>query len=185
MKKSKAVIKFQSDQKKKLDQLRTRLEELEKIQRKHFDIYHEITNNRDQFDYFRKYVYPIIEEERRIHKDINRINTELGECIYINFGFGSDINAYEVIEMKTPNVWLVRELNAVLKKDSKKALKDSFIPGGYLGTFDNSTQEWEFSSNESGIVLEIRRKNENYDFKYCNISVGISDKPIKYRDFNF
>ena len=74
----------------------------------------EIEEIREQYKgRFDKY-YPLIKEltERQdeITRQLGRFCAELGEKVYLNVHIGSDIYPYEVIAMKTKNIWVVRRM---------------------------------------------------------------------------
>lgn len=120
-----------------------------------------------------------------IESEIEKIELELLEKKYANRSGYSDIEPYEVIEERTPNMYLIRWMKSVQTEKSKKELKDSFVAGGFCGHFDNYLQEWDITSCEDNQPFTIRRHKDGrwYDAqhnKYC-----ISSKPVKFYDFNF
>ena len=99
----------------------------------------------------------------------------------------SDAHAYEIIEQRTPDMYIVRRLNAEITEEASKALKESFIPGGFCGHFDNSLQEWTFSSNEKNPLITIRR-HKNGKFYAPNTRTCpfiMHDAPYEHYDYNF
>lgn len=96
----------------------------------------------------------------------------------------SDAHAYEVIEEKSDKLIWVRRMKATIKPEAKKALHDSFVPGGFCGHFDNELQEWEFVSDETQPIEAIRRHK---DGRWYNGSrhFTIEAQPYERYDYNF
>ena len=115
----------------------------------------------------------------------NTIEKELGDVLYLNEILHSDINPYEVVEMITPNKWLIRKLDTTLKSEVRKKMQDSFCPGGFAGHVDNDCQEWEISVNENNPLITVFRGRKNKHFKIGSMPMSMSHSPIKIYDFNF
>lgn len=115
----------------------------------------------------------------------NTIEKELGDVLYLNEILHSDINPYEVVEMITPNKWLIRKLDTTLKSEARKKMQDSFCPGGFAGHVDNDCQEWEISVNENNPLITVFRGRKNKHFKIGSMPMSMSHSPIKIYDFNF
>lgn len=110
-----------------------------------------------------------------------------GKPLYANEVMYSDTNPYEVIEMKTDKTWVVRSMTATIKEEAKKALQDSFIPGGFCGHFDNYEQEWDITPDENGAVRTIRFHSSKSSRGWFDKSqrFSISTNPVKFYDYNF
>ena len=134
---------------------------------------------------FREIFGELPKEKEFLTNEINKIELELLDKKYANkYGY-SDIEPYEVVEERTPNMYLIRWMKSVQTEKSKKELKDSFVAGGFFGHFDNDLQEWNITSCEDNQPFAIRRHKDGnwydtYHRKYC-----ISSKPVKFYDFNF
>ena len=115
----------------------------------------------------------------------NTIEKELGDVLYLNEILHSDINPYEVVEMITPNKWLIRKLDTTLKSEARKKIQDSFCPVGFAGHVDNDCQEWEISVNENNPLITVFRGRKNKHFKIGSMPMSMSHSPIKIYDFNF
>lgn len=115
----------------------------------------------------------------------NTIEKELGDVLYLNEILHSDINPYEVVEMITPNKWLIRKLDTTLKSEARKKMQDSFCPGGFAGHVDNDCQEWEISVNENNPLITVFRGRKNKHFKIGSMPMSMTHSPIKIYDFNF
>ena len=115
----------------------------------------------------------------------NTIEKELGDVLYLNEILYSDINPYEVVEMITPNKWVIRKLDTNLKPEARKKIQDSFCPGGFAGHVDNDCQEWDISVNENNPLITVFRGRKNKHFKIGSMPMSMSHSPIKIYDFNF
>lgn len=103
----------------------------------------------------------------------------MAQCLH------SDVNPYEVIEERTEKLWIVRRMKAEETQESKKKRQSSFVPGGFLGHFDNSLQEWNIEPDPNGEVVAIRlhidgRWYDSYGLRYVP-----KMEPYKFYDFNF
>jgi len=96
----------------------------------------------------------------------------------------SDIDPYEIIRRISEKTIEVREMDAVLDENCKKAMRDSFVPGGFLGHTDNSLQEWIITSNPNNKIYRARlHKDGCYYSDYGKHR--LSENPIKHYDYNF
>jgi len=96
----------------------------------------------------------------------------------------SDIEPFEIVRRITYKRIEVRMMDSVLDPACKKALQDSFIPGGFLGRTDNSLQRWIITSNENNPVHVVRLHKDGYYYGGCG-RLRLSDTPIKHCDYNF
>lgn len=96
---------------------------------------------------------------------------------YCNQHLFSDIEPYEVIKVFNSKRVLLRRMDAELIKPPKE-----FHPGGFLGNYsDNNSQRWECKSNPDNETFEIRLSMYGWGRgRYI-----MSDKPIKFYDYNF
>ena len=131
-------------------------------------------------------------ELRLLHKKrdeciskIDNIEKELVDVLYLNEILYSDVNPYEVVEMITPNKWVVRALDATLKPEAKKDIQDSFCPGGFVGHVDNGYQEWDIRVNEKNPLITVFRGRKTRYFKIGGMPMSMTLSPIKIYDFNF
>lgn len=134
------------------------------------------------------------EERLDLHKKIREaeklieLNEPLlGEKIYMSRYLYSDVDAYEVIKILTPNKFVVRELKATLTEKADKALGDSFVPGGFVGHFNNACQEWNFESDENGITKVVRRHKDGCYYEAGSKTIPFVPRatPYKFYDYNF
>jgi hypothetical protein len=133
-------------------------------------------------------IYQNINKIRRMRdlfqEEIDDIKCETADVVYLNEVLYSDINPYEVVEMISPNKWVIRQLNTKLKPSAKDNLQKSFCPGGFVGHFDNQEQEWEISIDESAPLITVQRRGK-HSFKLNGMSMTMTSNPIKHYDFNF
>ena len=105
---------------------------------------------------------------------------------YMNEYLWSDVNPYEVIEERSDKCFVIRSMKATLTEDAKNELQESFSPGGFVGHFDNSAQEWKYESDPDGVVVVVRRWNDGYWHQPGSpIKFKLSDAPLKVYDYNF
>lgn len=110
-----------------------------------------------------------------------------GKPLYVSRYLWSDVEAYEVIDMVTPTTWEVRELKATLTDKAGEELRESFVPGGFFGHYDNSKQDWEFESDTNNPVIRIRQHKDGYFYEAgaSTIFFAVKDHPYKFYDHNF
>lgn len=180
MKQSNKVIKWKEQFQTEFNSLLDQLEELETKREKVWQHYKVSSSYQKEFHY-------VCEQIRGITKQLEHLEPYLQDQFYMSQFVGSDVNAFEVVEICTPNKFKVRELKATLTEQAKEDLKHSFVPGGFFGHTDNSQQEWVFESDEENPIIEIRRhKNGNY-YQACERTcpfVAVKE-PYKFYDYNF
>lgn len=113
------------------------------------------------------------------------IEKETADVLYLNEILHSDVNPYEVVEMITPNKWVVRALDTELKPEARKNIQESFCPGGFVGHVDNDYQEWDIRVNEKNPLITVYRGKKNKYFKIGSMPMSLTLAPIKIYDFNF
>ena len=111
----------------------------------------------------------------------------LAERKYANQHLYTDINPFEVIEEKSDTRIVVRSMKSTIKPAAKEALQASFVPGGFVGHFDNSEQDWDIVPDENGRVLELRRHKDGrwYETGSRHCPFTLATKPVKFYDYNF
>lgn len=196
IKKSAKVIKYQNELREELIKLKALIEEvdgqiiicrgeIEELRTTAFE------NSKSSQELLLKR-HNIETELRLLHKKrdeciskIDNIEKELVDVLYLNEILYSDVNPYEVVEMITPNKWVVRALDATLKPEAKKDIQDSFCPGGFVGHVDNGYQEWDIRVNEKNPLITVFRGRKNKYFKIGGMPMSMTLSPIKIYDFNF
>lgn len=196
IKKSAKVIKYQNDLREELIKLKALTEEVDGqiiIYRAEIEELRTTTfeNSKSSQELLLKR-HNIETELRLLHKKrdeciskIDNIEKELADVLYLNEILYSDVNPYEVVEMITPNKWVVRALDATLKPEAKKDIQDSFCPGGFVGHVDNGYQEWDIRVNEKNPLITVFRGRKNKYFKIGGMPMSMTLSPIKIYDFNF
>lgn len=100
-------------------------------------------------------------------------------CNYLGY---SDVTPFEVVEVRTENKVMVREMDC-------EALpwKRDFHPGGFHGhTSNQHDQKWKITSNEKNPVFAVRfSKRKNIWRSAGGSRFAMSDEAIKFYDFNF
>tara|TARA_R100000808_G_C2149621_1_gene158071 strand:+ start:118 stop:447 length:330 start_codon:yes stop_codon:yes gene_type:complete len=100
---------------------------------------------------------------------------------YANMHLYTDINPYEIIEVRTPNKIIVRLMDA--EKDPSVKLK--FHPGGFCGHVSNQDeQKWFYKSNKDNPVVTIWKRKDGH-FYDGHLRFVLSDEPIMHYDYNF
>lgn len=126
------------------------------------------------------------EELRRLEDRRRELLITLAEKKYANEHMYSDIQPWEVIEERSETTIVVRRMKSTLKESAKKELHESFVPGGFLGHFDNDTQEWDIEPDEGGIVLTLRKhKDGRWCQAGCSTPFILAGAPERFYDYNF
>lgn len=196
IKKSAKVIKYQNELREDLARTKTLMAEVGNL----------ITKYREEIEGLRSAVKDSNEltheitsrlqhltmETRSLHSKydeyvskIDKIEIEIADVLYLNEILYSDVNPYEVVEMITPNKWVVRALDTSLKSDARKNIQNSFCPGGFAGHVDNDYQEWDIYVNEKNPLITVYRGKKNKYFKISGMPMSMTLNPIKFYDFNF
>lgn len=109
-----------------------------------------------------------------------------GKTIYANQAFYTDHEPWEVIEIRTDRLLVVRKMKATIREDAAKKLQDSFVPGGFFGHTNNDLQEWDITPDPDGEVQLIRRhKNGVFHIAGNSTRFYVEAEPYKYYDYNF
>lgn len=166
--------------------------ELFEVERVINDLYPEFKSKCEGVDdcnirhkYFREVFGDLYNKKKHLEDEIRKFNIELIEKKYANRYGWSDIEPYEVVEERTPNMYKIRWMKSVQTEESKKRLSDSFIAGGFCGHYDNDLQEWNCTSCEDYECFTIRRHKDGNWYDIYHRKYSISNKPIKFYDFNF
>ena len=111
----------------------------------------------------------------------------LCEKKYANQHLYTDTNPFEVVEELSATRILVRAMKCTIKPEAKDALQASFVPGGFVGHFDNDAQEWDYASDDNAPLIELRRHKDGHWYetgsRHCPFT--LSDHPYKFYDYNF
>lgn len=94
----------------------------------------------------------------------------------------SDVEPYEIVRFVSDKTVEVRELNA--ERDPE--WKPEWHVGGFAGHCSNQReQRWLFSRNEGSPVFRIRRQKDGKWKCAAGNKFYLSDKPVKFYDYNF
>ena len=101
---------------------------------------------------------------------------------YANHYGYSDVNPFEVVRVISDKTIEVREMDA--ERDESVQLE--WVPGGFAGHCVNQReQKWLITSNPSNSILRIRLSKTGVWKDKRGRRFGLSDKPIKFYDYNF
>ena len=98
-----------------------------------------------------------------------------------HYGY-SDVNPYEVVRVISDKTIEVREMDA--QRDESVQL--TWVMGGFAGHCVNQRdQKWVITSNQDNPVVRIRLSaRKGWQDKHGR-RFGLSDKPVKFYDYNF
>jgi hypothetical protein len=196
IKKSAKVIKYQNELREELAKTKSLMAKIDDqiaIYRAEIEELRTAANNNSESPQVITFKLQHIAVELRLMREerdecvskINSIEKEVADVLYLNEILHSDVNPYEVVEMITPNKWVVRELDATLKPEARKNIQESFCPGGFAGHVDNDYQEWDIRVNEKNPLITVYRGKKNKYFKISGMPMSMTLAPIKIYDFNF
>ena len=196
IKKSAKVIKYQNELREELAKTKSLMAKIDNhiaIYRAEIEELRTAANNNSESPQVITFKLQHIAVELRLMREkrdecvskINSIEKEVADVLYLNEILHSDVNPYEVVEMITPNKWVVRELDATLKPEARKNIQESFCPGGFAGHVDNDYQEWDIRVNEKNPLITVYRGKKNKYFKISGMPMSLTLAPIKIYDFNF
>ncbi len=140
-------------------------------------------SNKEKEDKF----HDLCRQAEQIQKSIERNEAYLGEKWYMTEYLFSDAHAYEVVEVYSIDKMDVRRLKAIEKPEAREARMASFIPGGFVGNFDNSLQEWMFEVNEKEPIITVRRHKDGNFYRAGTRTCHFvpHSEPYEWYDFNF
>ena len=101
---------------------------------------------------------------------------------YANQYGWSDVNPFEVVKIISDKTIEVREMDA----ERDESVKLDWAPGGFAGHCINQRdQKWFITSNEQNPVVRIRLSKTGVWKDKHGRKYGLSDKPVKFYDYNF
>jgi hypothetical protein len=93
----------------------------------------------------------------------------------------TDVTPYEIVRVVSDKTLEIREM----KCERDESVKMEFVVGGFSAICLNQRdQEWFITSDESAPVKRIRLGKRGWKDKYGH-RFDVSDKPVKFHDFNF
>lgn len=137
-------------------------------------------------EFWRAVGQPNKDKKEQLQREANHCRIRSLEKFYCNRHLYTDIQPYEVIEVQSDTQLKLRSMNYVQTQGSVDRLRESFEPGGFMGHFDNSVQEWICTPDPKGITVIVRRHRDGHFYEpNDDIPYVLSDRPVRYRDFNF
>ena len=105
---------------------------------------------------------------------------------FMNTGYGTDVTPNEIIEQINEKTIAIRQMATVFNKEKSNL---DFAVGGFCA-HASGRQVWDITSNPSyPLIIFTKRKDGKWYMKGYPMERGmgrtISDKPIKYYDYNF
>lgn len=101
---------------------------------------------------------------------------------YANHIMYTDVEPFEVIEVKTPGKMVIREMDATLDPTWKR----EFYPGGFFGhTANDRSQRWFYASNPANRTVVIRKHKDGRWYDKHGGRYSLADAPYKFYDHNF
>jgi hypothetical protein len=100
---------------------------------------------------------------------------------YANHYGYSDVTPYEVVRRVSDKTIEIREMDA----ERDESVKLEFHVGGYSAHCSNQRdQKWFIASNPENRVIRIRLGKQGWKDKHGR-KFGLSDKPVRFYDYNF
>lgn len=151
------------------------------------NVTHDSKEFQKAFDgYYNKICKPNKDKIDSMQREAEQCRIRSLDKFYCNCHLYSDINPYEVIEVISDNSLKLRSMSSVQTAESVERLRESFIPGGFCGNFDNLVQEWICTPDRNGIVVTVHKRKDGHFYETGGSTPYVlSDKPKRYRDFNF
>lgn len=101
---------------------------------------------------------------------------------YANQYGWSDVNPFEVVKVISDKTIEVREMDA----ERDDSVKLEFHVGGFSAHCSNQhDQKWLITSNPSNDVIRLRLSKTGAWKDKHGRKYGLSDKPVKFYDYNF
>jgi predicted component of type VI protein secretion system len=103
---------------------------------------------------------------------------------FMNFHGYSDVEPYEIVRVISAKTVEIRQMEAQITEESKKAVNESFQPGGFVGHFSNQqAQEYTYTSNPENKIIRARLGKKGW--KSEKGTHWPSATPRKFYDYNF
>jgi hypothetical protein len=100
---------------------------------------------------------------------------------YANHYGYSDVEPYEVVKVISDKTIEIRPMDA----ERDESVKLQFHVGGFAAHCSNQRdQKWFITSNPENRVIRIRLGAKGWKDKHGR-KFGLSDKPVRFYDFNF
>ena len=93
----------------------------------------------------------------------------------------SDVYPFEVVRIISDKTIEVREMDA----ERDESVKLEWVAGGFAGHCVNQRdQKWHITPNPENNVIRIRLGKKGWQDKHGR-KFGLSDKPVRFYDYNF
>ena len=100
---------------------------------------------------------------------------------FCNLHLWTDVEPYEVVKVVSPKKVMIRKMDAVLK-----VAPQTFHQGGFAAHCeDNYSQRWECTSNSEYPFETITLTKKGWGKPGSHGRYKMSDKPVKFYDYNF
>ena len=100
---------------------------------------------------------------------------------YANMYSYTDVTPYEVVKVISDKTIEVREMDSV----EDRSVKLEWEVGGFAGHCVNQRdQKWFITSNPENRIIRIRLGKKGWKDKHGR-KFGLSDKPVRFYDYNF
>ena len=104
---------------------------------------------------------------------------------FANFSGYSDVEPFEVVDVRTENKVVVR----AMKAERAEGWKPDFVAGGFSNICTNNEDQrnaWSISPDEEGRLVTLRWSKAKMRWQSaCGGRYYMSDTPAKHYDFNF
>lgn len=102
---------------------------------------------------------------------------------YANYHGYTDISPFEIVRVISDKTLEVRPMRAEPSPKNKEVLK--FHIGGFAAHCSNQhEQEWIITSSPEADVIRIRLTKSGW-WKHGSLKFELSEKPVKFYDYNF
>jgi hypothetical protein len=104
---------------------------------------------------------------------------------FANFSGYSDVEPFEVVDVRTENKVVIR----AMKAERAEGWKPEIVSGGFAGHCTNNEDQrnaWSISPDEEGRLVTLRWSKAKMRWQSaCGSRYYMSDTPAKKYDFNF
>lgn len=109
---------------------------------------------------------------------IKKQPVENGYANYIGY---SDVSPYEIVRIVSEKTIEVREMDT-----ERGDWNPEWVSGGFAGHLANQDkQKWKITSNEENPITRIRWSERNQQWQAHGMRFSLSERPVKFYDYNF
>lgn len=91
----------------------------------------------------------------------------------------SDVYPFEIVKVISPKTLVVRAMSCEVVK------VPSAVEGGFVAHFENNEQEWKITPNPDAKEVRIRQHKDGCWYDRYKNKFNLSEKPVKFYDYNF